>query len=163
MTRGPLIAVCGGAAAGRAALEDARQAGELLARAGAIVICGGLGGVMEAAALGARSGGGISVGLLPGWDAGEAPEALTVAIPTGLEEIRNALIVRAARAVIAVDGGAGTLTEIALALRLGRPVAAIRSWEVHPPGSASPDPRVIAVAGAAEAVEGVLAEIRSRP
>ncbi len=108
----------------------AYDVGLLLARGGFVVVNGGLDGVMEAAARGARDGGGIVVGLLPGDDGADANPHLTVAIPTGLGEARNALVVAAAEAVIAVGGSWGTLSEIALARRGGKPVVCLRGWSV---------------------------------
>ena len=102
----------------------------MLAEAGAVVVTGGLGGVMEAASRGAKSRRGTTVGLLPGEDRDAANGWVDVAIATGLGEMRNGLIVRATDAVIAIGGGAGTLSEIALALRTGRPVVGIGTFEV---------------------------------
>lgn len=109
----------------------AREVGRLLAERGVVVLTGGLGGVMAAAADGATSAGGTAVGLLPGKDRGTANPHSTVAIPTGLGELRNAVLVRAADGVIAVGGSWGTLSEIALAERTGVPVVAINGWTVH--------------------------------
>jgi uncharacterized protein (TIGR00725 family) len=107
----------------------AEEVGRLLARRGAVVVCGGLGGVMEAACRGARSRGGLTVGILSGLDREAANGWVMVALPTGLGEARNALIVRAADAVVAIGGGWGTLSEIALALKAGVPVVGIGTWE----------------------------------
>jgi uncharacterized protein (TIGR00725 family) len=96
-----------------------------------VLVCGGLGGVMEAACRGAKDGGGTTVGILPGTDRGEANEFVDVAIPTGLGEARNALVVRAADALIAVGGGYGTLSEIALALKAGKRVVGLGSWGIE--------------------------------
>jgi uncharacterized protein (TIGR00725 family) len=109
-------------------VERAREVGRLLARAGAIVLTGGLGGVMAAATEGAATEGGITVALMPGT---ERASNATVAIPTGLGELRNALLVRAADAVIAVGGSWGTLSEIALARRTGVPVVVLDGWDVR--------------------------------
>ena len=109
----------------------AREVGRGLAEAWAILVCGGLGGVMAAAAEGAAEAGGLSVGLLPGDSRAAAAESLTVAVPTGLGEARNALVVRAADAVIAIGGGFGTLSEIALALKAGKGVVALDSWRAE--------------------------------
>ena len=102
----------------------------MLAEAGAIVLNGGLGGVSAAASEGAASAGGIVVGLLPDAHRAGANPFLTVALPTGLGQSRNALIVTAAQSVIAIGGGWGTLSEIALAKRLGRTVITLDSWPV---------------------------------
>jgi uncharacterized protein (TIGR00725 family) len=128
---GPYVAVIG---AGQATAEQERVAervGELLADAGAVLVSGGRGGVMLASCRGAHRRGGLTVGLLPGADRAEGNPFLTVAVPTGLGELRNGLIVRSADAVVAVGGGHGTLSEIALALKLGRPVVGLGTWEVH--------------------------------
>jgi uncharacterized protein (TIGR00725 family) len=108
----------------------AEEVGRLLARRGAVVVCGGLGGVMEAACRGARSEGGVAVGILPGLDRGAANPHVSVAVATGLGEARNALVVRAADALIAVGGAYGTLSEIALALKAGKPVIGLGTWEI---------------------------------
>jgi uncharacterized protein (TIGR00725 family) len=108
----------------------AEEVGRLLARRGAVVVCGGLGGVMEAACRGARSEGGTAVGILPGLNRGAANPFVSVAVPTGLGEARNALVVRAADALIAVGGAYGTLSEIALALKAGKPVIGLGTWEI---------------------------------
>jgi uncharacterized protein (TIGR00725 family) len=124
------VAVCGASEATQAQLDAAREVGRLLAEAGAVVINGGLGGVSSAASEGAASAGGIVVGLLPEAHRAGANPYLTVALPTGMGQSRNALIVTAAQSVIAIGGGWGTLSEIALAKRLGRPVITLDSWPV---------------------------------
>jgi uncharacterized protein (TIGR00725 family) len=127
----PWIAIVGpGRDATPAELAEAEAAGAAVAEAGGILVCGGLGGVMEAACRGARSCGGMTVGLLPGHDREEANGWVALALPTGLGEARNALIVRAASAVVAIGGGWGTLSEIALALRAGVPVLGVGTWEL---------------------------------
>jgi uncharacterized protein (TIGR00725 family) len=115
----------------------AQHVGRLLARRGAVVVCGGLGGVMEAACRGARGEGGTAVGILPGLDRRAANPHVSVAIPTGLGEARNALVVRAADALIAVGGAYGTLSEIALALKAGKPVVGLGTWEIDGVNAAS--------------------------
>jgi uncharacterized protein (TIGR00725 family) len=112
-------------------LEWGEEVGQLLARGGATVITGGLGGIMRAAARGAVGAGGRTIGLLPGSNAGEANEYIEVAIPTGLGVVRNLVVVTAADAVVAVGGRHGTLSEIGLALRMGRHVVALASWRVE--------------------------------
>jgi hypothetical protein len=109
----------------------AEETGRLLAEAGAVVVTGGLSGVMEAASKGAREAGGLTVGVLPGNDRREANPYVQVAVPTGMGEARNALVVRAADAVIAVGGEWGTLSEIALARKGGKPVVGLGSWELE--------------------------------
>jgi uncharacterized protein (TIGR00725 family) len=110
--------------------DAARHVGRWAAEHGHIVVCGGLGGVMEAAARGATDAGGTSVGLLPGDDRDEANPYLTVALPTALGEIRNALVVRCADVVICIGGSWGTLSELALAVRTAVPVISLWSWDL---------------------------------
>jgi len=125
------VAVVGNGGGVSAAQRRAAEAvGRAVADAGAVVVCGGLGGVMEAACRGAHAGGGLTVGILPGRDRGEANRHVDVAIPTGLGEARNALVVRAADAVVALAGEYGTLSEIALALQAGIPVVGLDTWEL---------------------------------
>lgn len=135
-------------------LEAAEQVGRLLAEAGAVVVCGGLGGAMEAACRGARSADGMTIGILPGSNRHDANPYVQFALPTGLGEGRNALVVRAADAVIAVGGGYGTLSEIALALRARKPVVGIDTWELARGGE--PDTGVVRAESAVEAVRRAL-------
>jgi uncharacterized protein (TIGR00725 family) len=116
----------------------AETVGGAVAEAGAVLVCGGLGGVMAAACRGARAAGGTTVGLLPGEDRAAANPWVDVALPTGLGEARNALVVRAADALVAVGGGYGTLSEIALARKLGRPVVGLDTWAATVPGADEP-------------------------
>src|SRR3954452_12575073 len=118
----PYVAVVGPGDADAAAERDAEVAGRVLAEGGAVVVCGGLGGVMSAACRGAREAGGLTLGLLPGTDRAAGNPWLSVVVPTGMGELRNGLVVRASDALVAVGGGFGTLSEIALALKTGRPV-----------------------------------------
>ena len=126
----PYVAVVGPGEATESEIEVAAAVGRALAEAGAVLVCGGLGGVMAGACRGAASAGGLTAGILPGTDRASANEWVSVAIPTGLGELRNGLVVRAADAVIAVAGGHGTLAEIALALKMGVPVVGIDTWEI---------------------------------
>jgi uncharacterized protein (TIGR00725 family) len=112
-------------------LEWAEEIGLELARAGATVVTGGLGGVMEASSRGARSGGGVTIGILPGADPGDANAYVSIPIATGLGVVRNLVVVTSADAVVAVGGRHGTLSEIGLALRMGRQVVALSSWRVE--------------------------------
>ena len=134
MTEGPpavrYVAVCGPGEASPAAIAAAEAVGGELARRGAVAVTGGLGGVMEAASRGARQAGGVTLGILPGSDRAAANAWVSVAVATGMGELRNGLVVRAADAVIAVHGGYGTLSEIALALKLGRRVVGLGTWEI---------------------------------
>ena len=119
------VAVIGAGEADPKVAALAREVGRELARRGAIVICGGLGGVMAAAAKGVQDEGGVSLGILPGQDRGLANPHLTYAIPTNLGHARNVVIAHAADAVIAVGGSYGTISEAAIALKLGKPVVAL--------------------------------------
>ncbi len=130
MPHAPYVAVVGPGEASERELEEAEAVGRELAAGGAVVVCGGLGGVMAAACRGAVSAGGLTVGILPGADREAANEWVRVAIATGLGEMRNALVVRAADAVVAVGGAYGTLSEIALALKTGVAVVGLGSWEI---------------------------------
>jgi uncharacterized protein (TIGR00725 family) len=111
-------------------LHAAEAVGRLLAEAGALVVCGGLGGVMEAVCRGARSADGVTIGLLPGGDRSTANPFVTVAIPTGMGELRNGLLIRASDAVIAIGGEWGTLSEVALAVKTGVPVVGLDTWDL---------------------------------
>ncbi len=125
---GPLVAVCGAGACDESTADLARETGRRLAQEGAVLICGGLGGVMAAAAQGAKEAGGLTVGLLPGDDPKEANPYIDLPLATGLGQARNCLITRAAGAIIALPGGAGTLSEIAFGLKMGRPVIGLGAW-----------------------------------
>jgi uncharacterized protein (TIGR00725 family) len=127
----PSVAVIGPGEASAEQLQAAEDVGARLAAAGAVVVTGGLGGVMEAASRGARSKRGVTVGLLPGTDRESANGWIEVAVATGLGELRNALIVRAVDVLVAIGGGTGTLSEIALALKLDKPVVGLGTWDVH--------------------------------
>ncbi|PZS31905.1 MAG: TIGR00725 family protein [Pseudonocardiales bacterium] len=150
------VAVVGPADASEADIAAAYATGAALAARGAVVICGGMGGVMSAVAAGVRSAGGLCVGLLPGDSREGASPDLTVALPTGLGEVRNALVVRAADALVAIGGSWGTMSEIALAVRSGRPAVAVGGWQVVD-ASGSPVDGVIFAGDPGEAVEAVLA------
>jgi uncharacterized protein (TIGR00725 family) len=124
------VAVVGPGEASEDQTVAAEQVGRLIAERGATLVCGGLGGVMEAACRGALAAGGATVGLLPGTDRAAANPFVELALPTGLGEGRNALVVRAADSVVAIGGGYGTLSEIALALRAGKPVIGLDTWDI---------------------------------
>ena len=155
MIRAVHVAVVGSGSAERDELRLAEEVGRLLATRGAIVLCGGLGGVMEAACRGAKSVGGMTVGLLPGSDRREANAWVDLAIPTGLGEARNALVVRAADVLIAIAGEFGTLSEIALALKTEKPVVGIDTWELSRGGQIAT--QIVRAATPAEAVDRALA------
>ncbi|MFZ5851035.1 MAG: TIGR00725 family protein [Actinomycetota bacterium] len=151
-----LVAVVGPGEAGAAELAAAYAVGAGLARAGALVLTGGLGGVMAAASRGAAEAGGVTVGLLPGTDPGAANPWVRVPLATGLGEGRNLLLVRAAAVLVAVGGSWGTLSEVALAVRTGTPVVAWGGWEVRDARGA-PVPGVRRAATPEEAVAQALA------
>ena len=153
----PHVAVIGAGNAGAGDLAVAEELGRELAARGAVVVCGGLGGVMEAVCRGARAAGGPTIGILPGDDRRHANPHVEVVVPTGLGEARNLLVVRTADVVVAVGGEFGTLSEIALALRLGKPVVGISTWELARGGQ--PVDAVVRVTTAAEAATAALAAI----
>ncbi|MEW5744874.1 MAG: TIGR00725 family protein [Nitrospirota bacterium] len=126
-----MIAVVGAGNADDAMLTIAEEVGRLIARRGATLVCGGLSGVMQAAAKGAKEAGGITVGILPWLDKADANPYIDVPVATGFGEGRNVLIVRSADAVIAVGGEYGTLSEIAFGLKTGKPVVGLGTWEIE--------------------------------
>jgi len=130
MSTPPYVAVIGASNATERELASAERVGQLLAEAGCVLVCGGLGGVMDAAARGSAAGGGISIGILPDNDRDSASRSLSVAIATGFGEARNVIVARSADAAIAVGGEFGTLSEIALALKMSKPVIGIGTWEL---------------------------------
>ncbi len=131
VSRARLISVIGAGHAEPKVLQHARQCGRLLARAGFGVVCGGLGGVMSAAAQGCAEEGGLTVGILPSSSHSDANPHIQVAIPTGLGQARNLVVVMAGLGALAISGGAGTLSEIGHALKMGRPVVGLGSWEIE--------------------------------
>ncbi len=132
--RRPHIAVIGEGVCSDRVARDAERVGAAIARAGAVLLCGGLRGVMEAASRGAARAGGTVVGLLPGFRAEDANPWVTIPIVTGMDQARNVILVRSADAVVAVGGMYGTLSEIALALKFDTPVVGLRTWRLAPPG-----------------------------
>lgn len=119
------------------------EIGRLLARESVAVVCGGLGGVMEAACRGAKSSAGLTIGILPGSDPSTANPWVDIPIPTGMGEARNAIVIRTGKAVIAVGGEYGTLSEIAFALKLGVPLIGINTWQLgKADGIRTPFPQV---------------------
>jgi len=145
------VAVVGPADADDGLREIAYAVGKLLAARGAVVVTGGLGGVMAAASQGARESGGLVIGLLPTSDPDDANEFVNVAIPTGLGELRNGLLVRCADGVIAVGGSWGTLSEIALAMRTDTPVVCLQGWEINDQAGARVN--LVNATSAAEAID----------
>ncbi|MBW3662217.1 MAG: TIGR00725 family protein [Actinobacteria bacterium] len=154
------MAVVGAGTSDDALDATAADVGRAVASAGAILVCGGLGGVMEAACRGARDAGGITVGMLPGDDRRSANPHVTIAIPTGMGEMRNALIVRTVDAVIALGGEYGTLSEIALARKLGVPVVGVATWILTRPDGTSDD--LLRASSAEDAVRLAVAAINDR-
>ncbi|MCS6802043.1 MAG: TIGR00725 family protein [Chloroflexota bacterium] len=152
-----MIAVIGDSLCDAATAATAEEVGRRLAEAGVTVVCGGLGGVMEAACRGAKAAGGQTVGILPGDRANDANPFVDIAIVTGMGEARNVLVVKSADGAIAVGGRYGTLSEIALALKLGKPVVGIRSWQLAT--AAGPDTGLVPADSPADAVALILAMI----
>jgi uncharacterized protein (TIGR00725 family) len=127
---GPYVSVVGSGTASGELYEKAREVGRLVAERGGTVVCGGRSGVMEAAARGATERGGVAIGILPDEDRRKANEFLSFSIATGTGHARNLAVVCSGEVVIAVGGEYGTLSEIGLALKVGRPVVALASWEL---------------------------------
>jgi uncharacterized protein (TIGR00725 family) len=150
-----LVAVIGAAACTPQEANAAEKVGTALAEGGATVLCGGRGGVMEAACRGARRAGGLTVGILPNDDPSLANPYVDVAIATGLGEARNVIIARTARAVVAIGGRYGTLSEIAFAVKLGVPVIGVKTWGLVPPGE-GPSPPILYIDDPVEAARRAL-------
>lgn len=148
------VSVIGGSAVTQAEYEQARQVGAILGERGHGVVCGGLGGVMEAACRGAREAGGHTIGILPGESREAANEYVETPIATGLGNARNPLVVLNGDAAIAIDGHAGTLSEIALARDYGRPVAGLDTHRVEGLGVEAVETPRAAVEYVEEAVSG---------
>jgi uncharacterized protein (TIGR00725 family) len=146
---GPYVAVVGSGTAAGEVYERAREVGRLVAERGGIVVCGGLSGVMEAAARGAAEAGGTSLGILPDGDRGRANGYLSLSVVTGMGQARNLAVVCSGDVVIAVGGEYGTLSEMGLALKAGRPVVALGSWDLgdHVTLAATPEEAVEAAFG----------------
>ncbi len=125
-----IIGVIGGSAVDQTAFETAHEVGKLIARAGAILICGGLTGVMEAACKGAKEAGGATIGILPGLNINDANPYVDIPVATGLGHGRNLIIINTAQAMIAISGRYGTLSEIGFALQSGKPVYGLGTWDI---------------------------------
>ena len=123
-----VVSLIGGSECSEVECQIAEEVGTLLGKRGVVLVCGGRGGVMEAACRGAQSAGGITIGILPSHDPSEGNPYLDVAIPTGMGHLRNALVAQAGECVIAIGGGYGTLSEIGIALKAGRKVIGIGTW-----------------------------------
>lgn len=159
MERKLRLGVIGPSQADPQTLVLAEQVGNEIGKRGAILICGGLGGIMEAAARGAKRERGLTIGILPTADASSANPFIDVPIATGLGEARNVIVVRSSDAVIAIAGGYGTLSEIGFALRLGIPLVGLGTWQLRAPDGAVP--RIIVASSPSDAVEKALEAIRS--
>ena len=130
-TRKPYVAVVGSGEASEELYEMAREVGRLIAERGGTVVCGGRSGVMEAAARGATEAGGPAIGILPDEDRERANDYVSYSVATGTGHARNLAVVCSGDVTIAVGGEYGTLSEIGLALKVGRPVVALESWDLE--------------------------------
>lgn len=154
---GPYVGVIGEKDPPGELFRLAEEVGGSLAEAGAILVCGGMGGIMEAACRGARDRGGVTIGILPGLRRAEGNRYLTYVLPTGLGYARNLLVVRAAQALIAIGGRYGTLSEIAYAKIEGIPVVGLATWELSRPGE--PEDPILRAKTPRQAVDLALAAI----
>jgi uncharacterized protein (TIGR00725 family) len=145
------IGVIGGGRVDQRTANLAEEVGREIARRGAVLVCGGLGGVMEAACRGASEAGGLTIGILPGEDRRDANPFVRIPIVTGMGPARNVAVVRSCHAVIAVDGAYGTLSEIGHALNCGIPVVGLNTWSLTRNGAA--DTAVVTAATPADAVD----------
>jgi uncharacterized protein (TIGR00725 family) len=154
VNRAPYVSVVGSGEASGELYEKAREVGWLVAVRGGTVVCGGRSGVMEAAARGATEAGGVAIGILPDEDRKEANEYLSYSVATGTGQARNLAVVCSGDVVVAVGGEYGTLSEIGLALKVGRPVVALMSWDLgeHVAVASSPE----------EAVQAAFASLRGK-
>jgi len=149
----------GGCEEGSEAWRLAEEVGRRLAEAGATVVCGGLGGVMEAAAKGAAAAGGDVIGILPTSESADANPHCTHVVATGIGHGRNLAVVSSGEAVIAIGGEWGTLSEIGFARAIGRPVVALRSWTLKGEGAMESAPGIVVTETADDAVRAALAAI----
>jgi len=139
------IGVIGAGKCAKKLKDEAYAVGQAIAKRGAVLICGGLKGVMEAAAHGAKDAGGVTVGIIPGADKAEANAYCDIVIPTGIGEARNVVVVQASDAVVSLHGKYGTISEMAFSLKLGRPLVSLVAWDAMP--------EVITIADPAKAVD----------
>jgi uncharacterized protein (TIGR00725 family) len=154
MTKQKFIAVIGASQASTSELKAAERVGSEIARAGAVLVCGGMGGVMEAACKGASEEGGLTIGILPGENSLSANAYVQIPIVTGVGYARNMAVVKSAQAVIAIGGSYGTLSEIGHALQSGLPVIGLETWAVSRKGKEKCP--IIEAKTPAEAVEKAL-------
>jgi len=155
-----IIAVIGDSSCSPEEAKLAESVGELLAQQGTTIVCGGLGGVMEAACRGAKSKGGLTIGILPGQDPSAANPWVDIPVATGIGEARNVAVVKSAQAVIAIGGRYGTLSEIAYALKSNIPVIGLNTWSLSRNGQK--DDSIIRVRSAAEAVDKAISLTKRR-
>ena len=155
-----VIAVIGDSSCSPEEAKLAETVGELLAERGITVVCGGSGGVMEAACRGAKSKGGFTVGILPGQDSSTANPWIDIPVVTGMGEARNVAVVKSAQAVIAIGGSYGTLSEIAYALKSEIPVIGLNTWSLSRTGQE--DDSIVRVQSAAEAVDKAISFAEER-
>lgn len=149
-----VIGVVGSGSCSERIYEIAEKVGREIAKRGAFLICGGKGGVMEAACKGAKERGGITIGVLPGSDSSQLNRWVDIPIVTGLGQARNLIIIKSSQAIIAIDGGFGTLSEVAFALKEGLPVVGLESWAISEEITVLNSPQ--------EAVREACRQIRSR-
>ncbi|MFQ6008547.1 MAG: TIGR00725 family protein [Candidatus Zixiibacteriota bacterium] len=128
--RKPMIAVVGASKCSKKLRDMAAQVGKYVAEHGGVIVCGGLGGIMEGAARGAKEAGGVTIGILPTDNKDDANEFIDYVIPTGFGEARNIMVVRTADAVVAFPGKYGTLSEMAFALNADKPVVSVNAWRL---------------------------------
>ena len=157
---GPVVAVIGGSSPTAEEASLAEGVGRALAEAGAVLVCGGYGGVMEAACRGAKEAGGLTIGILSGSDESEANPYVDVAIVTGIGHARNAIITRTAKVAIAVGGSYGTLSEIGFALGFDKPVVGLQTWSMERSGH--PSVPIIRAETPEQAVREALAQLQER-
>ncbi len=128
--RKPVIAVVGANKCSKKLRDMAAEVGQYVAENGGVIVCGGLGGIMEGAARGAKKANGVTIGILPGDNADDANEFIDFVIPSGFGEARNILIIRTADAIVAFPGKYGTLSEMAFALQAGKPLVSVNAWNL---------------------------------
>jgi len=155
-----IIGVIGDSSCSPEEAKLAETVGELLAQQGANIVCGGLGGVMEAACRGAKSKGGLTIGILPGKNSSTANPWVDIPVVTGLGEARNVVVAKSAQAIIAIGGNYGTLSEIAYALKSSIPVIGLNTWSLSRNGQE--DDSIIKVQSATEAVDKAISLVKRR-
>jgi uncharacterized protein (TIGR00725 family) len=155
-----IIGVIGDSSCSPEEAKLAENVGELLAQRGATIVCGGLGGVMEAVCRGAKSKGGLTVGVLPGQDSSTANPWVDIPVVTGIGEARNVAVAKSAQAIIAIGGNYGTLSEIAYALKSSIPVIGLNTWSLS--RNRQEDDSIIRVQSATEAVDKAISLVKGR-